>query len=326
VIFAVGDIHGCADELRMLINKLPLTPDATVVFVGDYVDRGPSSRGVIDTVLELHQHCEVVPLMGNHEAMFLDFIEDPHSARAGAFIYNGGSATLASYADEHGEVEIPQEHIDFLYNLRLCYESEHNFFVHAGIPSVPITELDLVEHGPAMLWMRGAFLTSDFDWGKVVVHGHTPVREVSICANRINIDTGCVFRRRLTAVALPGERMISVPRQSTPRRIYLRDRASRRAAVRFTGSVPVCVRRGDRVHEYETVDYSELGMYMRALGNAEADLLDVDERVEGFVGPDERSRVEFVGVIVRRRMDDVGVHYGVKILESKPISGGDGAA
>jgi len=315
----VGDIHGCADELRLLINKLPLTRDTTVVFVGDYVDRGPRSRAVIETVLELEQHCNVVPLMGNHEAMFLDFLEDPHSARGGAFIYNGGSSTLADYADEHGEVNIPQEHIDFLYNLKLCFETEHNFFVHAGIPDVPLDQIDLVEHGPAMLWMRGSFLSSTFDWKKVVVHGHTPVGEVTIKRNRINIDTGCVFRRRLTAIALPGERLISVPRQSAPRRVFLRDKSSRRAAVRFRGAVPVRVRRGDRIAEYETVDYSELGMYMRAIGDSESDLLEVDERVEGIVGAEPRSQVEFVGVIVRRRVDANGAHYGVKIWTSTPV-------
>jgi serine/threonine protein phosphatase 1 len=317
LIFAVGDIHGCADELRLLINKLPLTPDTTVVLVGDYVDRGPKSREVIDTVLELQQHCHVVPLMGNHEAMFLDFLEEPHSARAGAFIYNGGSSTLASYADEKGDVHVPPEHVDFLYNLRLCYETEHNFFVHAGIPNIPIGELDLAEHGPAMLWTRGTFLTSAFDWTKVIVHGHTPVRQATILPNRINIDTGCVFRRRLTAIALPGEQLISVPRQTKSRRIYLRDQSSRRAALRFQGAVPVKINRAGKALDFETLDYSELGMYLRAVGKDESVLLSEDERIEGVVGPDEHSQVEFVGVIVRRHVDDVGAHYGVKLISSQ---------
>ena len=232
----------------------------------DAAARGQDALDVTDTGLALAQPCRVVPLVGNHAAMFLDFHEEPHSARAGSFIYNGGSSTLATYADEHGEVCIPQAHIDFLYGLRLCYESEHNFFVHAGIPNVPIGDLDLVEHGPSMLWVRGGFLDSEFDWQKVVVHGHTPVREATIRANRINIDTGCVFRRRLTAVALPGERLLSVPRQSAPRRVYLRDKSSRRAAVRFKGAVPVRIRRGDGEHEhaYETLGDRALGMYPRA--------------------------------------------------------------
>jgi len=274
---------------------------------------------VIDTVLELRTHVSVVALMGNHEAMFLDFLEEPQSARAGAFIYNGGSATLASYADDHGRVRVPSEHLDFLYSLRLCHESEHNFFVHAGEPDVPIEQLDPREHGQSMLWLRRSFLASEFPWSKVVVHGHTPVRKVTVRPNRINIDTGCVFRRRLTAVALPGERIISVPRQTTARRVYLRDPASSRAAIRFKGRVPVRVRCDDAWLAFETLDYSELGMYMRPADDAAraARPFDPGTRIEGIVGPEMHSQVAFVGAIVRRRRDDAGLHYGVKILSSR---------
>ncbi len=318
VIFAVGDIHGCAEELRLLLNKLDLTPETTVVFVGDYVDRGPNSRAVIDTILELRESCNVITLMGNHEAMFIDFLENPHSARAGAFIYNGGSATLASYADEHGQVEIPSAHVQFLYDLRIYWESEHAFFVHAGLPDVPLRDLDPVRDRPAMLWIRRKFLASDYAWEKVVVHGHTPVQKVTIKDNRINVDTGCVFKRRLSAISMPGERIYSVARQKKPSQVLLRDVASRRAAVRFTGVIPVRILRRGVAYDFETIDYSEIGMYMRDLRLRDAPVLADGERIEGLIGPDQESLIEFRGQIVRRRRDDRGDHYGVRILSSGP--------
>ena len=141
-IFAIGDVHGCASELRMLLNKLPLTPDCVVVFLGDYVDRGPQSKQVIDTALELQQQCKVIALKGNHEALFLSFLRDPSSEAAGMFIYNGGSATLHSYATPEGEYRIPRSHRDFLENLELYYETDEFFFVHAGIPRIPMAQID----------------------------------------------------------------------------------------------------------------------------------------------------------------------------------------
>jgi len=318
VIFAVGDIHGCAEELRLLLNRLDLTPETTVVFLGDYVDRGPDSRAVIDTILELRETCNVITLMGNHEAMFIDFIEDPQSARAGAFVYNGGSATLASYADEHGQVELPGNHVDFLYDLPVFWESDHAFFVHAGLPEIPLSEIDPVRDKPAMLWIRRRFLASEFKWEKVVVHGHTPVSKVTIKDNRINVDTGCVFKRRLSAISLPGERIFSVPRQKKPAQVLLRDVTSRRAAVRFTGVVPVRILRRGQAFDFETVDYSEIGMYMRDLSERDTPLLEDGDRIEGLIGADQESLIEFKGTIVRCRRDDRGDHYGVRILSSGP--------
>ena len=323
MIFAIGDVHGCADELRLLLNRLPIAPESTVVFLGDYVDRGPRSAEVIDTVLELSQHCNVVALMGNHEAMFLDYLKDPTSARAGAFIYNGGSATLASYADARGEVNVPEAHLRFLRELRLSYQDESYYFVHAGVPTIPLRRVDERRHRMHMLWMRGRFLTTDYAWDKIVVHGHTPVERAQILPNRINIDTGCVFRRRLTGIALPGERLFSVRRLAVPRRIVLRDADSRRAAVRFRGEVPVRLERQGRTLDLVTVDYSELGMYLRAVDPDAG--LEVGEPIAGVVGPDPESLVAFRGVVVRRHKDDAGVHYGVKILESNSAGGGQAA-
>src|SRR5688500_9784566 len=113
VLFAIGDIHGCVDELRQLLNQLPRSSESTLVFLGDYIDRGPASREVIDTLLGLAQQDHVVPLMGTHEAMFHDFLRDPHSPGGASFIYNGRSATLASYANGDQYV-IPESHIECL--------------------------------------------------------------------------------------------------------------------------------------------------------------------------------------------------------------------
>lgn len=317
MLFAIGDVHGCADELRALLNRLPLGPDSTVVFLGDYIDRGPRSREVIETVLELGQHCNVVPLRGNHEEMLLEYLADPTSARAAAFIYNGGSATLASYANERGEVEIPAAHRAFFEQLRVMHETESHVFVHAGLPQVPLTQLDLARDEKVMLWTRGRFLTTDYDWGKVVVHGHTWSPKAEILPNRINVDTGCVFDQRLTAVALPGERLITVKRGGHPQHVVLRDATSRRAAMRFQGAVPVRIRRGETFFHFITVDYSELGMYMRAVGPAVDLDLAVGDRIIGVIGAEDDSKVRFAGTVVRRTVDDAGPHYGVRIHETR---------
>lgn len=319
MIFAIGDVHGCVDELRLLLNRLPRTSETTLVFLGDYVDRGPASREVIDTILELQQRSKVVALKGNHEVMFLNYLRDPESAAAGSFIYNGGSATLASYADANGEIVIPEAHREFLKTRPLLYEGEHNVFVHAGLPRIPLDEIDPVRDEATLLWTRGRFLTTNYDWGKVVVHGHTPVQRVTLRSNRINIDTGCVFDGRLSAIALPGETRFSVKRQHLPQRVVLRDPTGTREAHRFTGTIPVRVRRGDQVIDFVTVDYSELGMYLRALDPSSNRRFREGERIEGIVGPDSPSAVAFTGVIVREHVNDRGIHYGVKLLDSTPL-------
>ncbi|MCJ8277615.1 MAG: serine/threonine protein phosphatase, partial [Bdellovibrionales bacterium] len=94
-IFAIGDIHGCAEELNKLISLLPLNSEDTLVFLGDYIDRGPNSKKVVDIILDLKKNYNVICLKGNHEAMINEFIDDPSSPQAGLFIMNGGSSTLA---------------------------------------------------------------------------------------------------------------------------------------------------------------------------------------------------------------------------------------
>jgi serine/threonine protein phosphatase 1 len=313
-LFVIGDVHGCAPELKQLLEKLPLAPQSTVVFLGDYVDRGPESRQVIEIVFELQTYCTVVPLMGNHEAMFLNFLADPQSELAGHFIYNGGSATLASYADDFGCYTIPQEHVKFIRDLELCYQTEEYFFVHAGVPEIRLEELNPDKFRKVMLWTRGSFLTTEYRWSKVVVHGHTAVDEVTIWPNRINLDTGCVFQGELSAMGFPGRKVFSVRKRTETRAVYLRDKSSdARMSIRFQGKLPVRVRMGAQSYDFETVNYSEAGMYMRDLTHLRR-VFKLGDIIYGSIGSDIDSLTQFRGRVVRHAKEPVGYHYGVQIL------------
>ena len=321
-IFAIGDVHGCATELRTLLDKLPLTPDCTIVFVGDYIDRGAESKEVIDTILELGRSHRVVPLTGNHESMFLDFLADPRSEGAGIFIYNGGCATLASYGNNRGEFSIPQAHRAFLESLALSYQTDEFFFVHAGVPDVPIETLDMEKYRLQMLCVRKPFHRSDFTWSRKIVHGHTPVAEVELCKNRINIDTGCVHNRCLTAIELPGEVIYSTPRQPRAPRAHLRDHGSKRIAVRFEGAVPVCVYRGGEFHQLETLNYNEFGMYLRDALHGHEEIFAVGEIILGDIGSRGQELVSFQGEVVRIGKGPDCVCYAVK-MSSFPTGADD---
>ena len=206
-IFAVGDIHGCRSLLEELLGRLDLRPETdTVVFIGDYIDRGPDSRGVVETVLALRQRIpKVVCLMGNHERMFLDYLEDP--AAAMMFLGNGGVATLRSYGLWRGDRatirDLPEEHRAFFESLSLWHETEHYLFVHAGLrPGVPLVEQDPWD----LVWIRREFIHSTVSFGKTVVFGHTPFPEPFADGTKIGIDTGAVYGGPLTCVELPAMR------------------------------------------------------------------------------------------------------------------------
>lgn len=315
-IFTIGDVHGSAKELGLLLEQLPLEPDSTIVFLGDYVDRGPDSRAVIDAVLELRERYEVVTLFGNHEQMLLDFLDAPRSSGAGTFIYNGGSSTLAAYSGDDGTYCIPPNHMEFLRELSIFYESDQYFFVHAGVPDTPLHELDPVGDRQAMLWIRDRFLKSTYHWSKTIVHGHTWVRDVEIKSNRINLDTGCAYGGRLTAMQMSSRRIFSVPYDAQSKRVYLQDRNSQRAAVRFDGAIPVVVERETEKFEFETVNYSEIGMLIRDTTRLDQLALAKGEVVTVKVGVGRPSEVKIIGRVLRRKLNDDGGYYALQVISN----------
>lgn len=315
-IYAIGDVHGCAAELETLLSTLEIDKDTLVIFLGDYVDRGVDSRRVIDLVVNLRERCEVIALMGNHEAMFLDFLERPESIGSGLFILNGGSTTLANYAGPGGTFDVPQSHIDFLQGLKLFHETDTHFFVHAGVPlKKSLYELDPVLDRETFLWTRGAFLTTKESWGKVIVHGHTPTEEAERWPNRINVDTGCVFGGALTAYDVKNDKFISVEKIPTSELAppVLTD-DSKRFAVRFNGRMPVSAAKpGQRRIEFETMNYNQFGLLLREVNPTVTASFTNGDIIEGTIGDDHRTAVEFEGQIVRTEHRQGLALYGVKI-------------
>jgi serine/threonine protein phosphatase 1 len=203
--FAIGDIHGCFEELTSLIQLCSEAAGAAAhdfVLLGDYVDRGPQSSDVIE---DLMRRQAAAPsrfrcLRGNHDEMLvLAARSDRSDAALTQWWSNGGEATLEAYGVDDPS-EIPADHLAWIRGLPLCLHENDRFFVHAGVrPGVPLIE----QSARDMLWIREPFLGSE-DWhGALVVHGHTPTRSGApdLRANRVNLDTGACFARPLTAAA-----------------------------------------------------------------------------------------------------------------------------
>jgi serine/threonine protein phosphatase 1 len=191
-LLAVGDIHGCLEDLERLMARVQPCPEDQVVFLGDYIDRGPNSKGVIDYLMALGRRFpHTIFLKGNHEEMFLNFVDGRNQL---LFLYNGGETTLQSYQEETG-IRIPKSHLDFFQGLRLYHETERFIFVHAGLrPGIPLKE----QNKRDLLWIREEFILSGYDWGKTVVFGHTPQQEPLFEKNKIGVDTGAFLGRFLT--------------------------------------------------------------------------------------------------------------------------------
>jgi serine/threonine protein phosphatase 1 len=210
-IFAIGDIHGCNRELQRLLAQIrpdPLT-DA-IVFVGDYLDRGPDSREVIHTLLNLKKTFpHLICLRGNHESMFLNYYLEGRDEKL--YFENGGGMTLSSYrltaADARAGTGFPEEHLRFLVSLPLYHETESYIFVHAGLrPGIPLAG----QSPEDLLWIRNEFIDSDWDFGKTVVFGHTALCEPFLQKNKIGIDTGLVYGGCLTCIELPSRTIYQV--------------------------------------------------------------------------------------------------------------------
>jgi serine/threonine protein phosphatase 1 len=203
--FAVGDIHGELGLLSKLIDKLSPGPADRLVLLGDYIDRGEESRGVIDYLLGLSRRCECLFLMGNHEDMMLDYLENA-CARYGplTWLLNGGTSTLDSYgAVDAADLRqmMPSAHLDFFHGLLERFEDERYIYVHAGLAPEPELESRFGTH----LWIRESFIFSTKSFGKKVVFAHTPQPAPLIMANKIGLDTGAFYTGVLTALELPGE-------------------------------------------------------------------------------------------------------------------------
>jgi serine/threonine protein phosphatase 1 len=198
--YAIGDIHGCLDKLQRLVAHCEAHADrrpATFVFLGDYIDRGPDSSGVIGFLIDLQARMpeRVVTIMGNHEATALAILNGERPV--GTWLRDGGATTLQSYGA--GEVsELPRDHIDWLRALRFSYDDGKRFFVHAGVdPKQPLDDQDEFD----LLWIREPFLSDPRDYGRLIVHGHTPMRDgkPDLRSNRLDIDTAAVYGGLLTA-------------------------------------------------------------------------------------------------------------------------------
>lgn len=313
-IFAIGDIHGCVQELELLLKKLPLSKETLVIFLGDYIDRGPYSKEVVDLILDLKTKVPVIGLRGNHEKMFLDFLENKSTQDAAAFIFNGGGATLASYSNNYGNYIIPDMHLKFYKALLPYYETEDYLFVHAGLPDVPIKDLKKLKNYDDLCWIREEFFHSTFQWEKLIIHGHTPNRKVETTPKRVNIDTSCVYGGSLTALQLPEKILHQVPKQKELEHRYLREKDSQRRTIRYVGDIPVCLYKDGKPFHFRTVNYSELGMLIYDILN-EQEMFAPGEQINGDIIIQNDEIVPFAAKVIRTETKSTGVFYALQFLE-----------
>jgi serine/threonine protein phosphatase 1 len=219
-VYAIGDIHGRLDLLERAIAAIhrdveTLGEGALTVTLGDYIDRGPASRGVIEVLAANPFPTPYVALKGNHEALLQGFLTDP--AIGDHWRRLGGLETLHSYGVPVGDLMIgknfaeaalrlrdamPSAHIEFLRSLKMSLDHGKYFFCHAGVrPGIALAK----QSDEDLLWIRDLFLNSTLDFGKIVVHGRTPAAAPEVRPNRINIDTGAFATGRLTCIVLDDE-------------------------------------------------------------------------------------------------------------------------
>ncbi len=314
--FAIGDIHGCAEELKTLLHKLDLGPNSTILFLGDYVDRGPDSKGVIETILDLSQIYKVITLKGNHEWLFSQYLANPDDPLASSnFILNGGSNTLASYSEDGLGYQIPYSHRAFLAGLQVCHSTESHFYVHAGVPPgfEFSGEID-AKTAHQFLWIRSAFLDSTVQWPKIVVHGHTPVSNPEILPNRINLDTGCVFGRRLTAMNMVTGELFSVERDVNASAKFLISTMVNgvRRPLRYSGEVSVEIRLGEENFRFRTANFNEFGLLIFPTPGSEHLQFALGQNVAGLINPGGEIEFDFAGSVVRTTMVSGVMGFGIK--------------
>jgi serine/threonine protein phosphatase 1 len=203
--FAVGDVHGCFDKLEALLlacDKRSPGRDVRYVFIGDYIDRGPDARKVIDLLMhkQLREGNRFVCLRGNHEHMLIVAAAEGRSDRdLMTWWANGGEQTLDSYG-VNDPSSLPAPHLEWIKALPLRFADQKRLFVHAGIrPGVAIAD----QSEDDLLWIREPFLSSKASYSTFVVHGHTPTNSglPDLRSHRLNLDTGACFGGELTAAA-----------------------------------------------------------------------------------------------------------------------------
>ncbi len=217
-VYAVGDIHGRLDLLEQMLSLIAQDSENNdgqnmLVYLGDYVDRGPSSKGVLERLLQpMPESFKVHYLKGNHEHTLLEFLDNPSLYRL--WRRYGAMECLQSYgvhppvhdeedafvsAREELASAIPNAHLQFLNSLEMAFEIGDYFFVHAGVrPGIPLHR----QSPQDMMWIREEFLSSNIDFGKVVVHGHSPTSTPEMRFNRIGLDTGAYATGRLSCAVL----------------------------------------------------------------------------------------------------------------------------
>ncbi len=231
----VGDIHGKLDLFNELLVKMNYKPhEDFLVLIGDLVDRGENSKGVVERAIELKKEAPdtVVVLQGNHEVMMLNSVARPNTEASEGWLKTGGLDCLKSYTNEQGDVEIPPEHIEFISSLPAWYEDDHAIYVHASLPKMtdgsflhPSFSPDSAE----LMWGRNRRFFSEYD-GKLVVFGHTIAGQmfgewgqVWQRDELIAVDTGAYMTGVLSAVELPSRQVFQVgefrePTPAKPRR------------------------------------------------------------------------------------------------------------
>ena len=223
-VFAIGDVHGCPDEiaimLRHLSEKEGVSSDDVVIFLGDYIDRGPDSKAVVDVLLEFRQnHPEARFLKGNHEDMLLDFLG--FGGRLGhAFLYNGGLETMQSYGisvfapPEEMTSALPQDHFKFMCSLESIVVANDKFIcVHAGLN--PLRDMN-AQNDSDVFWIRDEFISNVHAFEKTVIFGHTPYKEIFIhLPYKMGLDTGLVFGNKLSCIELTGGSVLQIERDTT---------------------------------------------------------------------------------------------------------------
>jgi serine/threonine protein phosphatase 1 len=220
-LYVIGDIHGRADLLDNIVDKIQRDideherSDCITVTLGDYVDRGPDSKGVLDRLVRNPFPTRYIGLKGNHELMLESFMRDPSVGERWRRL--GGLETLYSYGVSVADLMrgkgfesaaralkavVPLKHVEFLSSLSPYFSIGDYFLCHAGVrPGVPLEDQKVED----LLWIRDEFLNSTMDFGKFVIHGHSPREWPEVRPNRVNIDTGAFATGRLTCLVVDGD-------------------------------------------------------------------------------------------------------------------------